>query len=116
MTRTITAIATSALISVAGLSSAFAAEPIEATWKRNNGTLIKFSGSGGRYCGKVLNGKYKGKSIGCMKGKGKNYKGSINVLDEGKTYTGHAVVSGSTMKLSGCVLRVICKSESLRRQ
>ncbi len=93
---------------------AFSAEPIVGVWKRNNGTQIKFSGSGSNYCGRVLNGKYKGKSIGCLRGKNGKYRGKINVLDEGKTYTGKATASASSMKLSGCVA-VFCKSETLRR-
>ena len=95
---------------------AFSAEPIEGTWKRSNGTLIKYSGSGGKFCGTVLNGEYKGKSIGCMSGKGNSYAGKVNKLDEGKTYTGKASVNGNSMKLAGCVARVLCKSETLARQ
>ncbi|MFD0915829.1 DUF2147 domain-containing protein [Pseudahrensia aquimaris] len=116
MNKFFSTIAIAAVVSAGSLSASFAAEPIEGTWKRNDGTLIKFSGSGGRYCGTVANGKYKGKSIGCLRGKGNRYDGSINVLSEGKTYTGKAVVSGNTMKMSGCVLKVICKGENLRRQ
>ncbi len=98
-------------------TSAFAAEPIVGTWKRSNGTLIKYSGKGPTYCGSVLNGKYKGKSIGCMSGKGGKYKGKVNKLDEGKTYSGKASAKGNTLKLSGCVAGgLICKSENLRRQ
>ena len=97
-------------------TGAFAAEPIVGTWKRSNGTMIRYSGSGSRFCGTVLNGKYKGKSIGCMSGKGKSYRGKVNKLDEGKTYTGKATVSGNSMKLAGCVARILCKSETLRRQ
>ena len=96
---------------------AAAAEPIVGKWRRNNGTLIRFSGSGSNYCGTVLSGKYKGRSIGCMKGKGASYRGTINVLDEGKKYTGKARVTGNSMKLSGCVLGgLVCKGETLRRQ
>jgi uncharacterized protein (DUF2147 family) len=99
-------------------ATAFAAEPIVGTWKRSNGTLIKYSNAGGtKYCGKVLNGEYANKSIGCMSGTGGSYKGKVNKLDEGKTYTGKASVSGNTLKLAGCVLGgVICKSENMKRQ
>ncbi len=94
-----------------------AAEPIVGKWKRASGTIIQYSGKGPTYCGKVLNGKYKGKSIGCLKGKGKSYKGKVNKLDEGKTYTGKATVTGNTLKLAGCVFGgLICKSENLKRQ
>jgi len=103
---------------VLSTSGVVLADPIEGTWKRTTGTLIKYSKSGGsKYCGTVLNGEYKGKSIGCMKGSNGSYKGSVNKLDEGKTYTGKANVNGNTMKLAGCVLGgIICKSENLKRQ
>jgi uncharacterized protein (DUF2147 family) len=65
----------------------------------------------------VLTGEYKGKSIGCMSGSGGKYKGKVNKLDEGKTYTGKASVSGNSLKLSGCVAGgLICKSETLTKQ
>ena len=98
-------------------ATAFSAEPIVGNWKRSNGTVIKYSGSGSRYCGKVMTGEYKNQSIGCMNGNGADYKGEVKKLDEGKTYTGKATVSGNSMKLSGCVLGgIICKSETLMRQ
>jgi uncharacterized protein (DUF2147 family) len=64
-----------------------------------------------------MTGEYKGKSIGCMEGSNGAYKGTVNKLDEGKTYNGKASVSGNTLSLSGCVLGgLICKSEKLTRQ
>jgi len=113
MFRKLAVAAAATLIMTAGAL----ADPIEGTWKRSNGTLIKYAGSGGNYCGTVLNGEYKGKSIGCMSGSNGKYKGKVNKLDEGKTYSGKATISGGTMKLSGCVAGgIICKSESLARQ
>jgi uncharacterized protein (DUF2147 family) len=111
MLRVLTATALSMLV-----LPALAAEPIEGTWKRSNGTLIRYAGSGGNFCGTVMTGEYQGKSIGCMKGSGAAYTGSVNKLDEGKTYNGKASVSGNSMSLSGCVLGgLVCKSETLTR-
>jgi uncharacterized protein (DUF2147 family) len=109
----ITSVAAFAILMTAGTALA---DPIEGTWKRPNGTLISYAGSGSKYCGTVMTGEYKGKSIGCMSGKGNAYKGQVNKLDEGKTYSGSATVSGNSMKLSGCVAVVLCKSETLTRQ
>ena len=97
---------------------AFAAEPIVGKWKRSNGTILQYSSCGGdKYCGTVLTGQYKGQSIGSMSGSGGSYKGKVIKLDEGKTYTGKASVSGSTLSLAGCVAGgLICKTESLKRQ
>lgn len=113
MFRTLT-IALGTTLVLAG--AALAAEPIEGTWKRSNGTLIRYAGSGGQFCGTVMTGEYKGKSIGCMSGSGSKYKGKVNKLDEGKTYSGSATVNGNSMKLSGCVAMVLCKTETLARQ
>lgn len=103
---------------MAASTSVCAAEPIVGNWKRTNGTILKYSSSGGtKYCGRVMTGEYKGKSIGCMSGTGGKYKGEVIKLDEGKTYTGKASATGSTMSLSGCVLGgMICKAEKLTRQ
>ncbi|MCX2696024.1 DUF2147 domain-containing protein [Ochrobactrum chromiisoli] len=97
---------------------AFANEAIVGTWKRPNGTIISYAAcGGGKYCGTVQTGEYKGKSIGTMSGEDGSYKGEVNKLDEGKTYTGKASVKGNTLSLSGCVMGgLICKSESLTRQ
>ncbi|ABQ61844.1 hypothetical protein H721_00646 [Brucella ovis IntaBari-2006-46-332] len=82
---------------------AFADEAIVGTWKRPNGTLISYAACGAnKFCGTVMTGEY---------------KGEVNKLDEGKTYSGKASVKGNTLSLSGCVMGgLICKSESLARQ
>lgn len=101
-----------------GITAASAAEPIEGTWLRpSTKTLVKFAPCGGGYCGTVMSGEHKGKSIGKMSGSGGSYKGSITDLGAKKTYTGKASVSGNTMKLSGCVLGgLVCKGENWSRQ
>ncbi|MBB6012354.1 uncharacterized protein (DUF2147 family) [Aquamicrobium lusatiense] len=110
----ITSVAALAIIMTAGVAFA---DPIEGSWKRPNGTVISYAGGGAKYCGTVMTGEYKGKSIGCMEGSNGAYKGTVNKLDEGKTYNGKASVSGNTLSLSGCVLGgLICKSEKLTRQ
>lgn len=114
MKRNMLAAAAASLI-LAG--PAFAAQPIEGSWKRSNGTVIRYAATGGnQYCGTVMTGEYKGQSIGCMSGAGNSYKGKVNKLDEGKTYSGSATVNGNSMKLSGCVAMVLCKTETLTRQ
>lgn len=98
---------------------AFAAEPIEGTWLRpSTGTLVTFAPCGGNnYCGTVVNGSHKGKSIGKLAGSGASYNGKITDLAAGKTYTGKAKVSGNSMDLKGCVLAgAICKGEKWNRQ
>ncbi|MEE9314614.1 MAG: DUF2147 domain-containing protein [Rhizobiaceae bacterium] len=116
MNRTVKIIAGAATLGfvLATTGAAFAAEPIVGTWVRKNGTKIRYSGSGTKFCGTVVNKKYKGKSIGCMSGTKGKYKGKVIALDEGKTYRGKAIATGSKLRLSGCVA-VFCKTETLRR-
>lgn len=110
------------LIATAALAAAFtvpafAAEPIEGTWKRQTGTIIKFSPCGDGFCAIVQNGDHKGKSAGAMAGTGGRYKGTLTDLAANKTYKGKASVNGSTMKLSGCVAGgLICKTEAWTKQ
>ncbi|SDP73124.1 Uncharacterized conserved protein, DUF2147 family [Phyllobacterium sp. YR620] len=109
-------LACTGLVLMAG--PALAEEAIVGSWKRPNGTIIQYSSCGtDTYCGTVMTGEYKGKSIGSMSGKSGSYKGTVNKLDEGKTYNGKATATGATLSLSGCVMGgLICKSESLTRQ
>ena len=100
-------------------ATAIAAEPIEGKWLRpSTNTLVQFKACGGNsYCGTVLTGEFKGKSIGKLSGNGGSYKGTVNALDEGKSYSGKATVNGNSMKLSGCVMGgLICKGENWSKQ
>lgn len=108
----IMAIATASLFA----TSAFA-DPIEGTWKRPNGILVKFSSCGGGFCATAASGPHAGGSAGKLSpsGGGK-YSGSLTDLESGKTYTGSGSISGSTLRVSGCVLGFLCKSENWSRQ
>ena len=118
MTKTFLRAAVTAALLASGSMSASAAEPIEGIWKRpSTGTMVSYSGGGVKFCGTVLEGEYKGKSIGCMEGSGGTYKGTVIALDEGKTYAGKATVNGNSMSLKGCVAGgLICKGETWARQ
>ena len=115
MKKLVLALAAGALLSV---PVAAAAEPIEGVWLRTStGTKVRYAKSGSQFCGTVMDGEHKGKSIGCLTGGGSDYKGQVIAVDEGKTYTGKAKVNGNTMKLSGCVAGgLICKGENWQRQ
>jgi uncharacterized protein (DUF2147 family) len=104
-----------ATVLAGGVNMAFA-DPIEGVWLRpSTKTLVRYASAGGQFCGTVLEGKYKGQSIGCMSGGNGTYNGKVVALDEGKTYTGKAKVTGNVMKLQGCVFG-ICKGEDWQRQ
>jgi len=51
-----------------------------------------------------------------MKSAGENtWKGAIYNPDDGKTYTGSVKLDGGTMKVQGCVLKVLCKTNTFVR-
>jgi uncharacterized protein (DUF2147 family) len=92
------------------------ADPIEGDWKTQSGETAAISG-GGSFSIKLKTGKYAGKSIGSLKATGNNsYAGSITDPATDKTYSGKATLSGSTLKMSGCVLGgLICKNQTWQK-
>jgi uncharacterized protein (DUF2147 family) len=102
-----------------GLSSGLAmADPIEGTWKRPNGILVKISGCGTAFCVIAASGPHAGGSAGKMApaGEGK-YKGTLTELETGKTYNGKASIAGGTLSMAGCILcGLLCRSENWARQ
>ncbi len=96
----------------AGATFAQAADPIEARWRRPNGTVLKFVRCGGGFCAIVQTGEFKGKTAGKLTRSGDGYKGSITELSSGKTYSGTAEIVGNSLSVTGCAFKVFCKSES----
>lgn len=108
-------IAVAALAMMAG--SAYA-DPIEGNWKTDKGSIAAISACGGSFCIKLTSGAHAGKSIGKFKASGNNsYAGSITDPETDKTYSGKGAVSGSTLKMSGCVFGgLICRSQNWKKQ
>jgi uncharacterized protein (DUF2147 family) len=88
------------------------ADSIEGNWKTQSGETAAIASCGGGYCITLKTGKYSGKQIGKMSGKDGKYKGSITDPANDKTYSGSASITGSTMKMKGCVLGVLCRSQT----
>ncbi len=89
------------------------ADPIEGNWKTQAGDNASISSCGGSFCIKLTSGEYAGRSIGKMTAKGGgSYTGSITKPSTGKTYSGSAKLSGSSLKMTGCVLAVLCESQT----
>ena len=89
------------------------ADPIEGDWKTEKGSTAGISACGGSFCIKLKSGTHAGKSIGKLKADGANgYSGKITDPETDKTYSGKATLSGSSLKMSGCVLGgLICRSQ-----
>ncbi len=96
-------------------STAFAA-PIEGLWGTSGGEDALIAKCGGSYCITLKTGKYAGKRIGKLSGKGSSYKGTIIDPADNKKYAGTARVSGSSMRLKGCALKIFCKTQNWRKK
>lgn len=89
------------------------ADPIEGNWKTKDGDTAAIGACGSSFCITLKTGKYAGKTIGSMKASGGGkYKGTITKPTNGKTYSGSATLSGSSLKMSGCVLGILCESQT----
>ncbi|PHR20008.1 MAG: hypothetical protein COA37_16015 [Hoeflea sp.] len=97
---------------VVAMAAPALADPIEGNWKTKSGETAAISSCGGSYCVTLKTGKHSGKRIGKMKGSDGSYSGTITDPANDKTYKGSASISGKTMKMKGCVLAVLCRSEN----
>lgn len=110
------------------------AASVNGVWRTQKGWKVKMYKCGGSYCGKVVGGttakdvKNPNKALRSrrmvgvrmvwgMKKSGSGYSGKLYNPNDGKTYTGKiSKISGSSMRLSGCVFGgLICKSQTWRR-
>lgn len=84
-----------------------------ATGKRSPARRRRSAG-GGAFAITLKTGKFAGKTIGSLKAAGDNkYAGSITDPETDKTYAGKATLSGTSLKMSGCVFGgLICKSQT----
>ena len=111
-----TAICAAALASGLILAApAQAAEPIEGNWKTEAGETAGISPCGGAFCITVKTGQYAGKRIGRMTGSGNSYSGTVTDPSDGKKYSGSVSISGKSMKLRGCALKVFCKTQRWKK-
>ena len=104
-----------AALLAASSTAAFAGEPIEGNWKTASGETAAIASCGGGYCITLKTGKHAGKRIGNMNGNGDTYSGEITDPANDKTYSGNASISGASLKMQGCVLKVLCKSQTWTR-
>lgn len=102
-----------AFLLAAGLAQA--EEAIVGNWKTVAGDTAVIAPCGGGYCITLKTGKYAGKKIGTLSGNSGNYSGEITDPSNDKTYSGSGNISGSSLRLKGCVLNVLCKSQTWTR-
>lgn len=108
----------SIIIAAALALSAFtaqAAEPIQGNWKTASGATAEIAPCGGSFCVTLKSGKHSGKQIGKLAGSGGSYKGEITDPETDKTYSGSGSVSGNSLQMKGCVMAVLCRSQTWTR-
>ncbi|KFB10610.1 DUF2147 domain-containing protein [Nitratireductor basaltis] len=93
------------------------ADPIEGNWRTQAGSTAQIASCGGSYCITLKSGKHAGRQIGKMSASGGGkYAGQITDPESDKTYKGKATLSGSSLKLGGCVLGgIICRNQTWNR-
>lgn len=97
---------------LSGFGLAHAGEAIEGSWKTQSGETAQISPCGSAFCVTLKTGKYAGKQIGHMSGSGTSYSGEITDPANDKIYTGTGAVSGNSLEMKGCVLKILCKSQT----
>jgi len=105
-----------AAIAALMMTGVAAADPIEGRWRTDAGSTAQITSCAGGFCIKLVSGQHSGKQIGKMSPEGKNsYKGTITDPANDKTYKGDATLSGNSLKMRGCVMAVICRSQNWSR-
>ncbi|OHV20871.1 DUF2147 domain-containing protein [Rhizobium sp. RMa-01] len=103
----------SAVAMIAGI--AHAEEPIVGSWKTAAGETAVIASCGGSYCVTLKTGKYAGRKIGTLAGTGGSYAGEITDPAADKTYSGSGKISGNSLRMQGCVMKILCKSQTWTR-
>ena len=94
-----------------------AADPIVGNWRTEAGSIAAVSPCGKAFCITLRTGQHAGKRIGNFSASGGGkYSGTIVDPNNDKSYSGSGTLSGNSLRLSGCVLGVLCRSQSWTRQ
>jgi uncharacterized protein (DUF2147 family) len=93
------------------MTGAALADPIEGNWKTEAGPTAAIAQCGGSFCVVLQGGKYAGKQIGKFKASGDGYTGTMTDPANDKTYTGSANLKGSSLSMTGCALKIFCKTQ-----
>lgn len=113
---TFTKLALAGFIAAAVTATTAQAASIQGNWRTASGETAQISKCGSAFCITVRSGAHNGKRIGRMTGSGSNYSGTIKDPSNGRSYSGTAVVSGATMKMKGCALKVFCRTQTWRKR
>jgi uncharacterized protein (DUF2147 family) len=106
-------ISLASLLITAGVAQA---DPIEGNWKTPEGATAVVAACGSAFCITLKDGNYAGRQIGRLKPSGKGYSGTVTDPADNASYAGTASVSGSSLELSGCAMKIFCKTRVWHRR
>ncbi|MDM9623167.1 hypothetical protein A6U87_06555 [Rhizobium sp. AC44/96] len=89
---------------------AVAQEPVIGIWKTQVGTTAAIDECAQGFCITMKTGDHAGQQIGTFQGKNGSFTGTIVEPDSKKTFTGVLAVSGDTVRMKGCTMKVFCVS------
>lgn len=91
-------------------------DEIVGNWRTKSGETAAIAQCAGSFCITLKTGKFSGRQIGTFSGANGSYSGEITDPNNDKTYTGKAGISGTKLKMSGCVMfGLLCRSEIWQR-
>ena len=94
------------------MASTAYADPIEGNWKTQAGPTAAIKACGGSFCIVMKTGNYVGKQIGTFRSSGDGkYSGTITDPKDDRTYSGSARLSGARLDMTGCALKIFCKTQ-----
>lgn len=88
----------------------WAQEPVIGTWKTQVGTTAVIDQCSQGYCITMKTGDHAGKQIGSFQGRNGSFTGIIVEPESKKTFDGVLTVSGNTVRMKGCTMKVFCVS------
>lgn len=108
-------IVSAAVVATVMMAGAAFADDIVGNWRTDSGETAAISG-GGPFSITLKTGKHAGKRIGTFSASGGGkYTGKITDPANDKTYSGRATLSGNSLKMQGCVMGVLCRSQNWKR-
>lgn len=87
-------------------TAAVQANDIDGNWQTSYGQIAAVSNGAIT----LKTGKYAGRRIGYFnEASGNNYSGTITDPFTGASYSGKATVSGNKLRMTGCIMKVVCR-------
>lgn len=87
------------------------ADPIEGNWRTESGQTANIAKCGSSFCITLKTGDFAGRRIGKVKLSGAKYVGTLTDPEDDRTYSGTGRINGNTLSMTGCALRIFCKTQ-----